>query len=239
MPYVHVRLPARRPRRHHRVDRLGHSLAELGIVIALLSVLAGIGWSSARGMLGQFRLMSAARLFQSDAQSLRALAIATNREGRILLTEADVEMDPQEAQIGMWLLQVGDKSSGSTEWDTLPIDLDGAAVSDQGERSLDEGGSEERYGVSLATWGTIAGPGIGNQDAIVFSPRGFIANPADDFVDGYITVEVVNKRGERAEDGTFPHVSLRIARGGLAHMEASETTALADGSVGVGGTTTP
>ena len=190
-------------------------------------------------MLGQFRLMSGARLFQSDAQSLRALAIATNREGRILLTEADADMNPEEAQIGMWLLQVGDKSSGSTEWDTLPIDLGSVAVSDQGERSLDEGGSEERYGISLAPWNAIAGPGIGNQDAIVFSPRGFISNPVGDFVDGYITVEIVNKRGDPAEDGTLPHVSLRIARGGLAHMETSDATALANGSVGAGGTTTP
>ncbi len=218
--------------------RSGHSLVELAVVIALLSVLALIGWSSARDQVGAFRLMGAARLFQSDVQGLRALAIAENREARLLLVEADTDMNPEEPQIGMWLLQVGNRSSGSTEWDTLPVDVDGVADGGQGERSLDVGGAEERPGISVAAWVPLAGPGLGNADGIVFSPRGFVANPASDFVDGYITVQVVNKRGNRADDGTFPHVSLRIARGGLAHMETSEGTALADGSVGAGGTTT-
>ncbi len=216
----------------------GHSLVELAVVIAILGVLAAIGWSSGRGQIGQFRLMSAARLFQSDAQNLRELAIGTNREARIVLTEADATMDPNDAQVGMWLLQVGDKSSGSTEWDTLPIDMGAVAVSDAGERSLDVGGSQERPGISLAPWSTIQGPGLGNQDAIVFSPRGFISNPGGDFVNGFISVELVNKRGEPAADGTLPHVYLRAARTGLVHMEASEGTALADGGIGAGGTTT-
>ena len=58
-------------------------------------------------------------------------------------------------------------------------------------------------------------------------------------MDGYITVEIVNKKGERGADGSLPHVDLRVARGGLVHMETSQGTALADGSVGAGGTTTP
>ncbi len=209
------------------------------MVICLLSVLAMIGWSSARDQVGAFRLMSAARLFQSDVQGLRALSIATNREARVVLTESDPALDPSEPQVGMWLLQVGDRSSGSTEWDTLPLDHDGVADGSQGERSLDVDGSEERTGISLATWTPLRGPGLGNQDAIVFSPRGFVANPVGDFTDGYISVELVNKRGSRAPDGTFPNVKLRIARGGLAHMETSDRTAHADGSVGAGGTTTP
>jgi len=224
-------------RRHRPHSRGGHTLAELALVVSLLAVLAMIGWSSARDQVAASRLMSAARLFQSDVQGLRALAVATNREARVVLTEADAALDPTEPQVGMWLLQVGDRSAGSTEWDTLPLDLDGVADGGQGERSLDVDGSEERPGISLAEWSPLRGPGLGNQDAIVFSPRGFVSNPVGDFVGGYISVELVNKRGSRASDGTFPHVKLRISRGGLAHMETSDRTALADGSVGAGGTT--
>jgi type II secretory pathway pseudopilin PulG len=218
--------------------RAAHTLVELVLVMALLSVLAMIGWSSARHQVGAFRLMGAARMLQSDVQGLRALAIAQNREARVLLVEADPDLDPAEPQVGMWLLQVGDRSSGSTEWDTLPLDEGGVADGSQGERSLDVDGSEERPGISVAPWSPLAGPGLGNADAIVFSPRGFVANPASDFAGGFITVQLVNKYGELAGDGSYPHVNLRIARGGLAHMETSEGTALADGSVGAGGTTT-
>jgi prepilin-type N-terminal cleavage/methylation domain-containing protein len=224
-------LSDRRPGR-----RGGHTLVEIVMVLAILAILVALGVSSARDQIGQFRLMSAARLFQSDVQSLRALAVAENREARVVIAESDASLNPAEAQVGMWLLQIGDKSRGSTVWDTLPIDEGGVADGSQGERSLDVDGSEERPGISLATPPPLAGPGLGNQDTIVFSPRGFIANPIGDFVDGFITVDFVNKRGHTS-DGSAPRVRLRIARGGLAHMETSEATGLADGSVGAGGTT--
>ena len=221
-------------RRHG--GRAGHTLVEIGVVLSILAVLVALGVAGAREQIGQFRLMSAARLLQSDVQGLRALAVSQNREARLVIAESDANMNPAEAQVGMWLLQVGDKSRGSTVWDTLPIDEDGVADGSEGERSLDVDGSEERPGISLASPPPLAGPGLGNQDTIVFSPRGFVANPSADFIDGFITVELVNKRGS-ADGGSLPRVRLRIARGGLAHMETSEATALAAGSVGAGGTT--
>lgn len=230
--------PSQRPLRRARGARGGHTLAELAIVVGILLAIIAMGLSSGRDQIGQFRLMSAARLFQSDVQTLRGLAIAMNREARIVLAESDADMNPEEAQVGFWILQMGDKSRGSTEWDTLPLDEDGVANTSQGERSLDEGGSEERPGISLAPWEPLSGPGLGNQDAIVFSPRGFVTNPAGDFVGGYISVKFVNKRAGETETG-YPSVYLRVARGGLAHMETSENTAHAGGSVGAGGTTTP
>lgn len=211
-------------------------MVELAVVIAIIGVLAAIGMYSGRQQIAQYRLMSAARLLQSDIQGLRATAISTNRQTRLLLIEADAAMDPQEAQIGAWLLQVGDRSSGSTEWDTLPIDKE-VPDSSLGERSLNVDGLNERPGISLMPWPSLAGPGLGNTDAVVFSPRGFVDNPVSDFVGGYITLSLANKRFAGGDEVSL--VSIVISRGGLAHMETSAGTALASGDVGSEGATTP
>jgi hypothetical protein len=173
-------------------------------------------------------------LLQSDLQALRALAIATNRETRVVFTAADAALDPSDAQVGEWLLQAGDRSQGSGEWDTLPID-DGSDAS-EGERSLSEGGNDEAPHISLAPWPALAGPGIGNADAIVFSPRGWVANPATDFADGYVALRIVNKAALLA--GGTSEAVIRLSRGGLARLEVSERTALPSNSVGAGEATT-
>lgn len=202
-------------------------MVELLVAVALLSVVVAVGAWAAQARIGQYRLMSAARLFQSDVESLRALAVAENRESRLVFAESDAALDPSAPQVGTWLLQVGNQSTGSTAWDTLPVD-DGAPDGSEGERSLDPGGSEARSGISLAPPPPLTGPGLGNADAIVFSPRGFVSNPVSDFVDGFISLGFVNKRGTPV-DGALPRVTLRVARTGLAHIETSPAAApLAD-----------
>ncbi|MFN7147807.1 MAG: Tfp pilus assembly protein FimT/FimU, partial [Myxococcota bacterium] len=87
--------------------RSGHTLVELAVAIAVVGVLAAMGWWSVQDEVDRFRMMKAARLLQSDLQALRALAIASNRETRIVFTAADAALDPNADQVGAWLLQAG------------------------------------------------------------------------------------------------------------------------------------
>ncbi len=213
----------------------GHTLVELAVAIAVVGILAAMGWYAVQDEVDRFRMMKAARLLQSDLQELRALAIATNRETRIVFTGADAALDPTDVQVGEWLLQAGDRSQGSVEWDTLPID-DGSDAS-AGERSLNPDGADEAPHISLAPWPTLTGPGSGNADAIVFSPRGWIANPAADFADGYVALRIVNKRSLLR--GGAEEATVRVSRGGLSRLEVSDATALPTNTVGTAEASTP
>lgn len=194
------------------VQRQGHTLLELAIALAVVAILAGIGIGVFQDRVTTYRMFSVARMLQSDLVTLRALAIDTNRETRVHFVEADLAMDAEDAQHGAWDLQVGNRASNSTQWDTLPIDEDGVVDVSEGERSLETGGHNEAKWISLATWGTL------EDDAIVFTPRGWLGNPATDYVDGMISVQVVNKRA--LLNGQDEHVALSVARTGMVRMQA-------------------
>ncbi len=217
-------------------SRLGHTLVELAVAIAIVGILAGMGWTNIQPEVDRFRMMKAARLLHSDIQSLRALAIATNRETRIVFLAADDALDPADTQAGAWRLQAGDRSSGSLEWDTLPVDI-GEPDDSQGERNLAPDGADAAPHVSLARWPTLVGPGGDNADAIVFSPRGWVANPVADFADGYVALRLVNKRA--LAHGHEEDVTLRISRGGLARLEAGASSTLPAHAVGAGEVSAP
>ncbi|MDP2312518.1 MAG: type II secretion system protein [Pseudomonadota bacterium] len=216
--------------------RSGHTLVELAVAIAIVGILAGMGWTAIQPEVDRFRMLKAARLLHSDLQSLRALAISSNRETRIVFLVADDALDPDDVQVGEWLLQAGDRSTGSVEWDTLPID-EGAADNSQGERSLSDDGADEAPHISLARWPTLVGPGTDNADAIVFSPRGWVTNPATDFADGYVALRIVNKRA--LADGRTEEATLRLSRGGLARLELGDSSTLPTTTVGVAEATAP
>jgi prepilin-type N-terminal cleavage/methylation domain-containing protein len=211
--------------------KAGHTLVELAAALAVLGILAAMGWWSLQEEVSRYRMMRAARMLQSDLQELKTLAVSTNRQTRLVFLVADSTLDPYDVQVGEWLLQVGDHSAGSSEWDTLPID-EGFADNSRGERSLSPGGADETPGISLATWPTLAGPGVDNADAIVFSPRGWVENPVGDFVNGYIALRIVNKSAAR--DGRTEEAVVRLSRGGLTRLEVSDTTALPTNAVGAG-----
>ncbi len=211
--------------------RSGHTLVELAVAIAIVGILAAVGWSNLQPQVDRFRMMRAARLLQSDLQMMRAMAISTSRETRVHFTAADAALDPDDVQVGEWSLQVGDHSQNSTEWDTLPVDA-GTGDGTQGERSLSVDGVDETPHVSLAPWPPLAGPGTDNADSIVFSPRGWVANPVADFSDGYVALRIVNKRS--TEDAV-----LRVSRGGLTRLEVSDATALPSNTVGTGEASAP
>ncbi len=190
----------------------GHTLLELAIALAVVAILSGIGIGVFQDRVTTYRMFSVARMLQSDLVTLRALAIDTNRETRVHFIEADLAMDAEDAQHGAWDLQVGNRASNSTQWDTLPIDEGGVVDVGEGERSLETGGNNEAKWISLATWGTL------DDDAIVFTPRGWLGNPATDYIDGMISVQIVNKRA--LLNGQDEHVALSVARTGMVRMQA-------------------
>lgn len=218
--------------------RSGHTLLEIAIALAIVSVVAGLAVASGRRMISRYNLMKAARTLHADIQSLKAEAIASNREMRLVFVAADAAMDPTEPQVGAWRLQAGNRSQGSTRWDTLPIDEGGDIDDSDGDRDLADGGRNQAGGISLSPWPTLEGPGPSgtNVDAIVFSPRGFVANPPTDFVDGYIELELVNKRS--LDEGGDERVQIKLTRGGLTRMETGESSTLPANPVGAGEATT-
>lgn len=217
--------------------KAGFSLPELAVVIAILAILASIGWYAVQSSLAQFRLLKISRLLHSDLQQLRSLAINSNRQTRLLLVSGDAVLDPTEPQGGEWLLQIGNRSGLSNEWDTLPPNENGVEDDGLGERSLYPGGSMETPWISLADGPRLVGPGLNCAGAIVFSPRGWIENPPSDFSSGYITLTLVNKRA--TFDGGMGRADLRISRTGMIRIETGERTLLPANPVGSAEATAP
>lgn len=205
-------------------DRKAHTLVEIAVALAIVSVAAGLAWGVMGDRVGTSKMLGVARMIAADLNTVRTVAIDHNRESRLLFVEADHDLNVEDAQHGAWRLQVGNKLSGSDEWDTLPADENGVVDETEGIRSLEVGGETETRGISLADWGDLEG------DAITFSPRGWVSNPASDFVGGYITLQVVNKL---TEGGTVSQrANIRLSRTGMVRIEVSEATSLPATSVG-------
>ncbi len=209
-------------------------MVELAIVVAIIGVVAAIGYGSIRNLLPRYRMIQVSKQLKNDLSGLRVLAIEQNRETRLRLDQADTSWsDPAAPQAGRWHLQVGDRHLNSRNWDTLPVDAtDGLDVlTGEGTIDLAEGGSRESRGVSLVPWGAFKGPGANNINTIVFSPKGWVTNPAGDFsTDGYIELTLVNKFA--LVEGIDDSVTLHISRAGMVRVESS----LTDDTAGSGGT---
>jgi hypothetical protein len=206
-------------------------------VIAILAILSSIGWYAVQTSLAQYRLLKISRLLHADLQQLRSLAIYSNRQTRLVLVSADAALDPTEPQGGEWLLQIGNRSGLSTEWDTLPPNENGVVDDGLGERSLYPGGSMESPWISLADGPSLVGPGLNCAKSIVFSPRGWIENPPADFSSGYITLTLINKRA--SFDGGMGRADLRISRTGMIRIETGKRTLLPENPVGSAEATAP
>lgn len=219
--FLHMRASRIRTRRVS--SRAGFTMLEVAIVIAIVGVLAAIGYGSIRNLLPRYRMIQVSKQLKNDLAGLRVLAIEQNREGRLKLDVADPQWtDASAPQAGRWQLQVGDRHLNSRSWDTLPVDaVDGVdTLTGEGTVDLAEGGNRESKGVSLVPWGAFKGPGANNQNAIVFSPKGWVTNPAGDFsTDGYIELTLVNKAA--LIDGVDDSVTLHISRAGMVRIESS------------------
>ncbi|MED5373102.1 MAG: GspH/FimT family pseudopilin [Myxococcota bacterium] len=199
--------PQRRPRR-------GFTLIELLVVISIIGIIVVLGVGSTREQLPRFRSVQVAKDLRQDVMSLRNTAVEQGLETRLLLVEADsASDDPDSANAGSWRLQVGDKAMDSRTW----TDLGDAG---RGVVDLSQDGRHYSRGVSLDEWEPLSGPWTGNSSAIVFSPRGWVSNPSDDFgSDGYITLTVVNKEAWRS--GVDDHIDLKLSRSGNVTMTTS------------------
>ncbi len=218
----------------------GHTLVEIAIALSVLAIIASIGFFSLSGTLSRYRFMKTARLLQTDLQTMRSLAISTSRQTRVHLLAADTALgDVDSPQVGAWELQIGNRSSRSTRWDTLPPDdADGTVDDSEGLRDIGVGGGSEAPRISLAPWPALEGPGTDNTDCIVFSPRGWVDNPPSDLVSGSIVLEVVDKVGlSRSEPTSAARIVL--SRGGASQLEITDRMARAPGSIGSQAVTTP
>ena len=215
-------------------SRRAFTLVELLFVLVTISVVAAIGFGSVRDMMPRFRMVKTGKDLRQDVSMLRVTALETGLETRLLLVDADSSWsDPATRNVGSWKLQVGNKSRGSTSWETFPADAAEDGTDDetaQGTVDISRGGQDEADDVSLVPW-----TGISN-DAIVFSPRGFVSNPDSDFgSSGYIELTLINKHA--LTDDVEDTVVLNIARSGSVTM----TSALGKrdaGSVGTSATST-
>lgn len=214
--------------------RRAFTLIELLITLSIFSILAVVGWGLMRGDLPRFRAVNAAKRLSMDAAKLRGLATASNRETRLHLIEGFGTCADTEVWGGTWQLEIGDRSSGSTHWELLPLDAETDGADDdqsEGVTSLSKGGSAESKDVCFRTWPTLRGSGTGNADSVVFSPRGWVANPSTDF-DGRGTISLVLVNQDAAREGVDDTLSVVITRAGMSRLESSLGGTLSDNAVG-------
>jgi prepilin-type N-terminal cleavage/methylation domain-containing protein len=212
----------------------GFTLVEIILVISIIGVISVIAWGSLRSQLPRYRLVRAANDLAEDVASLRMLAINSNLETRFLVERLDADIEDPVEWGGAWRLQAGDSSRNSSSWEDLPVDAREDGSDDlRGEGSVDigPGGNRESKGVGLHLAQELGGPSYGNENAIVFTPRGWVANPAEDFdSNGYITFELVNKPALKS--GRTEAVHVRIARSGYVRLESTAGHELSTESVG-------
>jgi type II secretory pathway pseudopilin PulG len=196
----------------------GFSLLEVTVALGLTSAMAAVGFTTSRELLPRFRTRKAAAEYADAIQLARQLAITTNRETRVLMVEYDGDPeDPGVPNRGLYRIQMGDSPTGATSWDTLPLDSSGDALTGEGTVDISRDGNCYLKGVSIEDWGTLDGPGSSNADAIVFSPRGVVLNPASDFNDdGSLTISFINKYSTGAAG--FDRAYVKVFRGGMIRM---------------------
>ena len=183
----------------NRKQQSGFTLLELAVVVAVVGILAALAVISGESLMPDVRTRSAAKQFAKYVDFMRMTALRDNRETRICMDAYDsAPADLSSANKGQYTLYEGNKSANSTSWDTLPGDLFDNSVDDDsttGVIDLSKSGKHFVAKVSIGDWGSnIGGPYTGNSNCIVFSPRGWVVNPASDFNSmGFIEITFVNK----------------------------------------------
>ena len=213
-------------------QRRGFTLIEVLVVVALVGILTSLGFVYARDLIPQYRTRSAALDFANRISDCRTTAISTGRACRVLLVAFDGDLTNLDNNVGAYRIQV--EIPGGAGWDTLPIDTINDSVDDnqtEGVYDLSTGETKLRR-VAIDDWGTIGGPGVDNDNAIVFDSRGFVANPTSDFQDGMIEVSFVNKVAQRR--GSPDRWTVQVLRTGLTKLNSSRRAT--DDEIGSAGT---
>lgn len=202
---------------HARRGRAGFTLIEIMIVIAIIGILTSAGYIIARDIVPQYRTRQAAMDFATQVGQCRNLAIASGKRCRIQMLTADSDLDNLDANYGKYSIDL--EIADGAGWDTLPVDTFTDTTDDNEVSGIIDLAPDTPTGkkhVAIADWGALAGPGTGNDDAIVFDTRGFLDNPATDFTSGLISITFVNKVAEAK--GVPDRWEVAITRAGLAKM---------------------
>jgi prepilin-type N-terminal cleavage/methylation domain-containing protein len=207
-------------------SRRGFTLIEMAISLAIIGILTGIGIWMSSNMLPTWRTRAAALQFSSHVQQCRALAVRSNAECRILMVDYDTNLNNLEVDnVGEYWIALGNLSNASDTWDLLPPDMiTDSSDDDTSQGKINIGPGHEHYMryVGLDDWGdgSLGGPNFGNNNAIVFGPRGFVTNPASDFNgEGYIEITFVNKFAR--SEGQQEDYIVKITRSGMTRVDTS------------------
>ena len=207
-------------------NRQGFTLIEMAITLGIIGILTAMGFWLSADLLPRWNTRSAAQEFASRVQQCRMIAVRAGLECRVLLVDYDNELSNLEADnIGEYHLAIGNKSIDSDTWDLLPPDSYADSSDDdqsQGIFNLNVNAEHGRRHVAIADWGDgfLGGPGVGNENAIVFDARGYVRNPSSDFSgEGNITVTFVNKFA-RSKSQTEDFI-VYISRAGMVRVDTS------------------
>jgi prepilin-type N-terminal cleavage/methylation domain-containing protein len=192
----------------------GFTLIELVLVVAIFLVVTVIGFGMTRDTMPRYRAKKGALQFAGHVSMCRMLAIETNLECRILMADFDASPGNLSAgEKGKYFIQIGNKDLNADEFDTLPTD----DINEKGTWDIGTGSTDKLRRVSIMEYETISGPSSAGSNSIVFSPRGFLTNPAGDFNDGYITISFVNKVAY--SKGISDIFRVHIGRTGMTRIE--------------------
>jgi prepilin-type N-terminal cleavage/methylation domain-containing protein len=216
--------------------RAGFTLIELLVVLAIIVVVAAIGWGSVYDQLPRYRMVRVAKALRSDVQMLRNLATSTNLETRLRFLEGPGDCADTSRWGGAWALEIGDRSQASTRWEKLPVDAEeDGSDDDQSDGLVDigpDGADSSRHTCMRAPSG-LHGPGAGNEGAVVFSPKGWVSNPGTDFdSSGRIQVTLINQVAASA--GLRDEIAVRIVRTGATRLESSLNSSYSSNPVSPG-----
>lgn len=204
--------------------RGGFSLVELAITVAIFGILAVISVALMDNYIPAWRTRGAAMRFAADLNNMRMSAIKDNIQYRLEVTDWDSALtDVNVDSVGAWQLEAGNKAANSTAWDTLPVELNDQTGTADGIVVISKGGKNELPWVSLQEPTT---------KTVTFSPRGWCDNPNTDFTEdgGYMVFTFVNKRV--AIDNGVENWVVKVSRGGIVRVEASQAPWTTDNSVG-------
>ena len=206
----------------------GYTLIEVAFVLAILGVVAALGWSNMNDFFPRLHMQQSAKDIKMDLMMLRKIAVETNRETRIRFLSHGGSCAATSVGGGSWELAIGDKSMGSTVWDLLPEDsFYDYTDDDQSEaiHVISKNSNSSSKTVCLEQWGILNGPSLNNannQDSIVFSPRGWVRNPSVDFSqNGFIELSVHNL--EAARQQKEQKLTVQVASSGMVRIFSYET----------------